>query len=239
MQALILAAGRGTRLGPGDGAPKCLAAIGGRPLLDGYLDPLRRLGVPVTIVVGHGAIRIAAHISARAEAPTLVHNARYAEGSILSLAAGLAALAPLDDDLLLFDGDVAFDTRLLDRLVRAGGDALLVDMGVRFTDEQYMTGVRGGRVAALRRGPADGFDAQGEWVGFARLSPTRAAALQALVARRIAAGATAGGYEDELAALCVESGDVAAVPTDGLPWVEVDFPDDLARARALFASPAS
>jgi choline kinase len=126
----------------------------------------------------------------------------------------------------------------MDRLVAHDGDALLVDVGTRFTDEQYMTGIAAGRVAALRRGPADGFDDQGEWVGFARLRAARAAALREGVARRIAAGATAGGYEDELAALCVAAGDVTVVPTDGLPWVEIDFPADLERARALFSTAA-
>ncbi len=41
MNALLLAAGRGTRLAPfTDRLPKCLVAIGGRPLLDYWLKPL-------------------------------------------------------------------------------------------------------------------------------------------------------------------------------------------------------
>ncbi len=234
VQALILAAGRGTRLGLADGEPKCLVRVGRLPLLDAYLDALDRLNIPATVVVGHQASQIADHVAARRAAPTLVINPRFAEGSILSLATGLACVS---GDLLLLDGDVAFDPRLLDRLAAHDGDALLVDVGTRFTDEQYMTGIAAGCVAALRRGPADGFDEQGEWIGFAKLRAASAAALSAGIDRRIAVGATAGGYEDELAALCVESGNVAVLPTGGLPWVEIDFPADLERARSIF--PAS
>lgn len=239
VQALILAAGRGMRLGLADDGPKCLAGVGGRALLDRYLDAFDQWRVPTTIVVGHAADRIRSHVSARATPPTLAHNPRYREGSIVSLVVGLDALPRRGEALVLCDGDVAFDPALMQRLVHAEGSALLVDEGNRFTDEQYMAGVRAGRVAALRRGPADGFDSQGEWVGFARLTTDHVARLHTAVSARVAAGAASGGYEDELAALCVAEGDVAALSTGGLAWVEVDFPDDLARARSLFASPVS
>lgn len=239
MRALILAAGRGTRLGlPGDG-PKCLADIGGRTILSRSLDALDALGVPATIVVGHAASMIESHVSERRRIPALVQNPRYKEGSVVSLAAGLATLATgaanaLRDDLLLMDGDVAYTPELLDRLVKAAAkDALLVDIGTEFTDEQYMAGLRGDRVVRLTRGRVDGHDAHGEWVGFTKLSATSGARLRAAITAQIASGATSGGYEDALAGL-LEDIAFTAVPTQGLPWVEIDFANDLAEARRLF-----
>ena len=231
MRALILAAGRGTRLGLAHDAPKCLAMVGGQTLLDRYLDALDALGVPVTIVVGHEAALVREHVGTRSVPPTCLMNDRYREGSIVSLSTGLASV---DDDLLLLDGDVAFDVPLLARLVNAdAANALLVDIGTVFTDEQYMAGVDGGRVRALRRGPADGHEAQGEWVGFAKLSAGDAAQLRDRIAKQIAKGETRGGYEDALAGLLADV-EVTAVPTNGAPWVEIDFQDDLARAREMF-----
>jgi len=57
MRAVILAAGRGSRMGPlGDDRPKCLVELDGRPLLDRQIAALRRGGVrEIGIVRGYRA----------------------------------------------------------------------------------------------------------------------------------------------------------------------------------------
>jgi choline kinase len=234
VNAIILAAGRGTRLGLGDG-PKCLAPIGAKTILTRSLDALDRLGVPVTIVVGHSASHIETHVARRERKATVVRNNRYREGSILSLEVGLAAIGS-PTDVLLMDGDVVCDPELLSRLIEAkAADALLVDVGAQFTDEQFMAGMRRDRVVTLRRGPVPGHDEQGEWIGFTKLSAQAVTRFRSAIAAQIARGETAGGYEDALGEIL---GDIpiTCVPTDGLPWVEIDFREDLTRARTLFAA---
>lgn len=246
MRALILAAGRGTRLGGSD-LPKCLTRIGEHTLLDRYLDLLDALNIPVTIVAGHGAGHIWHHVQTRSIKPRMVLNERYTEGSILSLATGLTDLTvdrvPVDSvsdirdssELLLLDGDVAFTPSLMQSLVEsASPNALLVDIGTVFTDEQYMAGINNDRVHALRRGPVDGHEQQGEWVGFAKLGAPAVVALHGAIDAQIARRDSRGGYEDALAGL-LASHRFDVVPTDGRPWVEIDFPEDLARAVRLFA----
>ena len=52
--ALILAAGRGSRLDGDIGKPKCLTAIGGRSLLEYQIENLTQLGVEhIAVVVGY------------------------------------------------------------------------------------------------------------------------------------------------------------------------------------------
>jgi choline kinase len=232
VNALILAAGRGTRLGAGGESPKCLTAVAGKPLLDRYLDALETLGVPVTIVVGFGASYIRTHVEQRDVPPTLIHNSRFTEGSIVSLMTGLESVS---GDLLLLDGDVAFTPSMLEQLLQsAAPNALLVDIGTEFTDEQYMAGIHNNRVMALRRGPVPGHELQGEWVGFAKLNAASVRHFQTLVQQQITQGETDGGYEDALAEL-LQTVPFAVVPTNGAPWVEIDFAADLARANELFA----
>jgi mannose-1-phosphate guanylyltransferase len=66
MRALILAAGLGTRLRPlTDSVPKCLVPIGGRPLLDYWLDLLFAADIErVLINTSHLAENMRAHVAA-------------------------------------------------------------------------------------------------------------------------------------------------------------------------------
>ena len=230
--ALILAAGVGSRLALADDRPKCLVEIGGRPLIDRYLDALDPLGIPVTIAVGHQGDAIAAQVGDRAR---LVVNPHFRQGSVVTLHAALAAFTAFRDPLLLLDGDVYAPPSFLEALAAHRGNALLVDLGTAFTDEQYMAGITAGAVRQLRRGPVPGHDQQGEWVGFARLEPDAATALRKGVSAQVARGEVMTGYEDALASL-LDRHPFAPLATRGAPWVEIDFAADLQRARELAAA---
>lgn len=71
MKAVLLAAGIGSRLRPlTDTMPKCLVPIGGRTLLDIWLDALGDLGVDEVLVnTHHLADRVAAHVAQRVGGP--------------------------------------------------------------------------------------------------------------------------------------------------------------------------
>jgi mannose-1-phosphate guanylyltransferase len=67
MRAVLLAAGLGTRLRPlTDSTPKCLLEVGGRSLLDLWLDALADVGVDEVLVnVHHVAERVQRHVALR------------------------------------------------------------------------------------------------------------------------------------------------------------------------------
>jgi len=73
MKAFLLAAGLGTRLRPiTDSTPKCLLSVGGRPLLDIWLDALAKAGVnEVLLNAHHLADQVEAHVTARLGAPAV------------------------------------------------------------------------------------------------------------------------------------------------------------------------
>jgi len=74
MKAFLLAAGLGTRLRPiTDNTPKCLLSIGGRPMLDIWLDALAKADVgEVLLNAHHHADQVRAHVAARV-GPPVVH----------------------------------------------------------------------------------------------------------------------------------------------------------------------
>ncbi len=85
MRAILLAAGRGRRLG--QDLPKCLLSIEGRTLLERHLEILAQVGISaVTVVVGYQKEAIREHVaSLKPSLPIdFVENPRFVHGSIVS-----------------------------------------------------------------------------------------------------------------------------------------------------------
>lgn len=86
--AIVLAAGRSTRMGP---ANKLLADLAGKPVVAHVVDAVAAAGLPPPIiVVGHMAAEVRAALGRRSA--TYVEAADFAEGMSRSLRAGLAAV---------------------------------------------------------------------------------------------------------------------------------------------------
>jgi mannose-1-phosphate guanylyltransferase len=113
VKAFLLAAGVGSRLRPiTDVTPKCMLAIGGRPLLDIWLDAFDGAGVDEVLVnLHHLPAVVRRHLAARAGPPavrmayepellgsagTLAANRQWAEGEELFLACNADNLTDFD-----------------------------------------------------------------------------------------------------------------------------------------------
>lgn len=90
MKAFLLAAGTGSRLRPvTDAVPKCLLPVGGRPLLDIWLDALAAAGADEVLVnLHHLAHMVSGHLRRRAGAPAV---REFHEPELLGSAGTLAA----------------------------------------------------------------------------------------------------------------------------------------------------
>ncbi|MDJ0948395.1 MAG: molybdopterin-binding/glycosyltransferase family 2 protein [Alphaproteobacteria bacterium] len=114
--ALILAAGQSRRMGA---VNKLLAEVDGVPMVARVADAvLAGAADPVVVVTGHEADQVRAVLAGRAL--RMVHNPDYEEGLSTSLKAGLAALPPEADGVLVCLGDMPrVSTAVLDRLIAA------------------------------------------------------------------------------------------------------------------------
>ena len=232
MTAILLAAGVGKRLlGHSKGRPKCLIEIGGKNLLWRLLEGLAAAGVAEAVVVtgfGEEAVRAAIGPGPGGVHVRFVSNPRYREGAILSLAAASAAL---DGPVLIMDADVLCPPAMVARLVASvHPNCVLLDASVANTGEEQMLLVRDGWVRGIVRGGAPGYDLQGESVGFLKLSAAAARLLRALLAERVAAGDTGIEHEEVYPDLLARV-NVGFERVDGLPWTEIDFPEDVVRAE--------
>ena len=114
--ALVLAAGQSRRMG---GANKLLATIGGKPLVRMAAEAaLASRATSVTVVTGHDAGAIEAALAGLAVA--LAHNPNYAAGLSTSLRAGLGALPPGVDGVVVLLADMPdVGAAVIDRLIGA------------------------------------------------------------------------------------------------------------------------
>ena len=120
MQAIVLAAGLGTRLSPLTSAiPKALLPIANVPLIDYAVDSIRGVGIKdIIVVTGYLGLMTAKYLEASAKRSAAeikcITAERYKEGPIYSL---LAAERFVKDDFLLIPADLVLDNKILSKLV--------------------------------------------------------------------------------------------------------------------------
>jgi choline kinase len=231
VKAILLAAGSGRRLQRP--FPKCLVAIGGTTLLTRALRALSAVQVTeARVVVGYRHELIAAELLHHP--PPLpvvcVRNDAFGRGSVRSLwAAGDA----LDGSALVMDADVLFPVALLRRLVAsAHPNCVLGDARASFTGEEMMLTRREDRIWDITRGVSDPAHTLGEGVGFYKLDRDTARHLRQLLDRWIADGREGDEYEEVFRTL-FKSHVFGYELVGGLPWTEIDFPDDIRKAEEL------
>lgn len=235
MQAVILAAGQGTRLGTlTQQQPKALLPIGGQPLIRWSLDCLARAGAnDVLLITGYRGqmIRDALGESHRGMTLRFVENPDFAtSGSMLSLLAAAPALA--DAPFLLLESDLLYHPEFLARACAGPGDALLAADLSGSGDEVYLCADSGGQVSFLGKNApaARRAEAVGEFAGISRLSP----ALFQAYCEATRALATKGDrdrhYEEVLFDLAQAGRPLRVLACPGLPWTEIDNAGDLDRA---------
>ena len=122
MQALMLAAGMGKRLGAyTEGQTKCMVKVGGRTLLEHAADALRRAGIRrFVLVVGYEGEKLMAFAREKLADFELefVVNSEYARtNNIYSLY--LAREQLMADDTILLESDLIFQPELIRRLAEA------------------------------------------------------------------------------------------------------------------------
>lgn len=230
MTGVILAAGRGARLnsdGQEAGLPKCLVRLAGETLLARNVRLLREAGIgDLVVVVGCEADMV------RASCPQVqfVENTRFAEtNSLYSL---WLARHRLTDGFLVMNCDVIVHPQLLRDLLTARHEdaALLAYAGVdaAYGEEEMKVRVQRGLVLEMSK----------------TLPPREADAENVGIARFGASGARV--FVEEMNAL-IEAGQHRAwvpraftefarrrplhgIGTRGLPWIEIDFPEDYQHA---------
>ncbi|HRK37714.1 MAG TPA: phosphocholine cytidylyltransferase family protein [Burkholderiaceae bacterium] len=189
MKAIILAAGRGSRMKEmTDDRPKCLVELRGKALLDWQLDALRGAGIKeIAIVTGYkrellldrGLIEF--------------HNARWAETNMVSSLACAKAWLQAEPCIVSYSDifyqsiavqslmactaslAVTYDPNWLVLWTQRFGDPLLDAETFRLTDTQTL--------AEIGKKPKSASEVQGQYMGLLRFSPEGWAEVQRIRSR--------------------------------------------------------
>jgi len=239
MTGLILAAGRGSRLGAMTAMrPKCLVELAGRPLLDWQIAALRNGGVERVVVVTGYRHEL---IDARG-VDTVFNSAWDSTNMVSSLMVGVEKAGV---PVIVSYSDIIYDSGLVRRLTEAGHAlAISYDLDWRtlwerrfedpLSDAETFRVDQDDRILEIGGKTKRAEDIQGQFMGLMRIGPAAVEWIRTLLSREpdlIGVLDTTG----LLMRLIREGHPVYGVPTRG-GWCEIDDQSDLAVAETLFAS---
>lgn len=238
-KAIILSAGQGSRLGAlTHDRPKCLIDFGGRTLLDRQLDTLAANGVEQAVVVtGFRDDQIEAALDRRraaGEGPMVrtEYNPFYKvadnTGSLYMAREHLAG------DTLVWNGDTMVSDALIGRVIRDDRPGITVTIDrkdVYDADDMKVVAASDGRLQAIGKRLDKGVNA--ESIGLLAFRKGGAERFRSAVeqAMRTPEGTTI--WYLRVIHHLAQQGDIWTLDIQGEEWGEVDFPDDVERARAM------
>jgi phosphoenolpyruvate phosphomutase len=242
-RAIVIAASRGAALGPLTAErPKCMIDVRGHPLLRRLCGTLRECGVgDITVVRGYRKTAIDVPSIA-----TVDNDAYETTGEAASLA---CAIDRLQGPCVVSYGDILFRRHRLDALLAAEGDVVVavdaLQRGRADLDPERVTDL----VGCSRRHTGDYLEdeapvwlrrigndlapaeADGEWIGLAKLSARGAALVAAELEAMRADGSLARASLLEMLSRLIAAGHPIGVVYVLGGWLDVDDAFDLARAR--------
>ena len=230
MQAIIMAAGKGSRLGDLTAdLPKSLLKIKGKTLLDINISMLHKYGIwDITIVTGYMDWKF---IEATKGIPgvKLVYNPFYEFTNVIG--SFYTGMNKLHDDFIYMHADTICDTGIFEDLLSVNGDIVLPVDTKPCDDEAMKVRLKDNKIVEITK-QMDLKVAAGEFIGIAKIKKEVIDDLK---------NSTIGVLRDKLYTSYFEGAlqrvfdmkkyDVEMIKTDGRFWGEVDFLEDYQRAE--------
>lgn len=243
MQAVILAAGMGTRLQPlTDRIAKCMVEVNGTSLGHRMLAQLDQLGlVRIVVVVGYKSVLLQEHL----ESADIATPIEFIENPVFDTTNNIYSMllakdVLLEDDTLVIESDLILEDGVLDGLVHDPRPTLaLVDKYQDWMDGTVVTLGADSRIEAFVPGQKqhpEHVESYYKTVNLYKFSRefSRTHYVPFLQAYCLAKG-HGDYYEQVLGVLAYVGGsELRARLIDGQKWYEVDNRHDLAAAQELF-----
>lgn len=221
MRVVILAAGKGSRLGMQD-LPKPLTTLAnGRSILGYQIYHLQKyISLDrVVLVVGYHKEMLMEKFAEL----LFVYNPQYAtENTSKSL---LRAIAKFDEDILWINGDVVFHPEVIGQILAEKRSSMVVN-AASVGEEEVKYRTRAGKIIEVSKYVSH---PEGEALGINYIAQKDLQSFSQELDR-----CQPSDYFEKGLEMCIHKGlDVYPVQVDASLCAEVDFPEDLVRANAL------
>ena len=232
MQAVILAAGFGSRLGKiTNGKPKSFLQINNETLIERAVRLLHERGISdVHVVTGYKNELMEDKLKGKA---VCHHNPLYFCTNVL--ASFSVAMTALRDDFIFLHADTIFETSILDQLLAAKGDMVLPidfkkvqeeEMKVRVDQHQNIVEISKEIPLEL---------AHGEFMGLAKISQgvldeVRNAVIEELQSKKLLQSYFEGAIQN----MIDKGATISSLDISDKSWIEIDFEEDYHKAVELF-----
>ncbi len=237
MQAIMLAAGVGARLSKNDEnyLPKCLLQFDSKSLLARHIEILKTHGVEkLTLVIGYRAEDVRAELTAIGanDFVETVMNPDYRGSSMISLSCAGKSMRS-GAEILFMDADVLYHPVLIEKLTTPSENSCIIyDTNFEPGDEPVKLCVKDGAIVEFSKNVEARYDTVGEWPGFVKWSPAAAEKIAGIIDRMIKEDLPyEAAFREYL--LGLNNSSIICENIAGLPWIEIDFPEDLTRARDI------
>lgn len=225
MKALIMAAGRGTRISRYiEGKPKCTVNIGGIRLIEYTIQELLKRDISnIGIVLGYQFEELERLLS---EYPVKFYYNYFYEVTN-SIASAWFAKDFIDDDMIMMNADVFAEKSVLDCLLHTERETVLLSDSGRKDMADYKLYYEDNQLIKFGK-DLEGEDISGEYVGIAKISKSFLSEFKARLHHLIQEGKYNMWWEDVLYSFVGER-PVYVEDVVGKFWAEVDFIEDYER----------
>ncbi len=230
MQAIIMAAGKGSRLGElTENLPKSLLEIKGKKLLDINIKLLHRYGIwDITIVTGFQDEKF---IEATKNIPgiSLVYNPFYELTNVIG--SYYMGMRYLHDDFIYLHADTLCDVSIFEELLKSEGDIVLPVDTKPCDDEAMKVKLENGKIVEITKEMSCDA-AGGEFIGIAKIRKNTIDDLNDSTVKMLRDKDFSSYFEGALQRVFdMKKYDVRMIDTAGRFWGEVDFLEDYKRAE--------
>ena len=225
MKALLMAAGKGTRISRYiDGKPKCTVDIGDITLIEYTIKQLMEYGVTeIGMVLGYHGDEIREILKK--------YNIKYFYNYFYDVTNSIASLwfakEFVDDDIILMNADVYLEEKLIKEVFEEKKSPVLFSDSSRKEQADYKFYYEDGQLIKFGK-ELQGNDISGEYVGVAKINKEFIPLFKQRLEKLIVDGKHHMWWEDVLYSYVGEK-DIYVNDIDGMFWDEVDYVDEYER----------
>lgn len=231
MQAIIMAAGKGSRLGSlTEGKPKSFVKINGKKLIEYNLEILQQHGIEEIIIVTGYQCEAFEELTRNMPNVQLRYNPFYEMVNVLgSFYMGMEAL---HDDFIYLHADTLCEPIIFDEMVKFQSDILLPVEYKQCDEEAMKVRSEKGKIVEITKQMSLDL-AEGEFIGIAAFRKEVLPSLKEKTKLLLKEKKFAEYFESAIQRLIDEENfEVKAIPMGDAFWAEIDFLEDYERAVA-------